>query len=532
MTVRLFLSLSLPFLALPGLQAQVVSPEAKLSAPELESRIEQLEAQLRASRTQGLRAVKVNGEVLSPLHVYREIIHIVGTKQVQQRIDDAFVEEWKEQAIKGGRDAKEFVLDDAAVAEKLGKDLQEFQLKNPGVPFWEAVRAMTGMNRDAYLHQYRQTEMFNKVFFPGPAKSWPEITKEAIMASAADNQGQQFWENIEKTSVDENGKPRDLPPFWMMLCRQWVTKQLKKWSDIRYPADGLPPETALLVNGVEWKTADAFEMVRPGLFQQDIERALTEVIVREALRQELAKASAHLSDEEFRKEFDEYRQEYDNTPFTTEVIAVNFKGYPSLEAFRQRWRLMRSFERMIAKDINDDNLQAHAEKYRAFFGEGSVSVDAIQFFARDLKSGAWIPDGMAKAKERAESAMAAIAGGAGFDDLQAQRGEYYATDTDKGKFSAKPYNQIRQLMRENEFSDLLTGTSVGHYAFYEAPVGKVVGPISGPDAWWIIRVNSRAPSRSVPVVGDPRTRELVKQDYVAYRFLQWSNEVMAKAQIE
>src|SRR5690606_5275199 len=242
-------------------------------------------ARLQTARAGGLRAIKVNGVELSPLHVWRELIHLLGTRQVQARIDDFFVEEWKEEAIRSGRDPKEFELDEAKVAEKLGNDLKEFQLKNPGVPFWEAVRAITKMTKEAYLHQYRQTELFNKVFFPGPAKNWPDITREAIMASAADNNGQQFWENIERTSVDENGNPRELPPFWMMLCRQWVTKQLKKWCDIRYPSDGLPVDVALSVNGREWKTAEAFETVRPGLYQQDVEQATLEVVVREALRQ-------------------------------------------------------------------------------------------------------------------------------------------------------------------------------------------------------------------------------------------------------
>lgn len=529
----LFLSSALPLALAAGLPAQNPSDNANLSIEALETRIAELETALSSARTAGLRAIKVNGVELSPLHVWRELIHLVGTRQVQQKIDDCFVEEWKQEAIaKGGRDPKEFELDDAQVAEKLGKDLKEFQVKNPGVPFWEAVRSMTGMNRDAYMHQYRQTEVFNKVFFPGPAKSWPDITREAIMASAADNNGQQFWENIEKTSVDEQGNARELPPFWMMLCRQWVTKQLKKWSDIRYPSDGLPPDLALTVNGTPWPTAEAFETVRAGLFQQDVERATLEVVVREALRQALEKAGSHLSDEEFRKEFDEYRLEYDNTPFTTEVIAVNFKGYPSLEAFRQRWRLIRSFEKMIAKDINDDSLQAHAEKFKSFFGEGSVSVDGIQFYARDLKTGAWQPDGMAKARERAAAAFKKIDEGASFDDVQAQLGEYYATDQDKGRFNAKPYNQLRQVMRENEFTDLLIGFSAANYAYYDAPVGKVVGPLPGPDAYWVIRVNSRTPSRAAPSVTDTRTRELVKQDYIAWQFLQWANEVVAKAKVE
>ena len=526
-------SFALPLALSAGAWAQ--NPPSNPQVPSidaLEKRIETLEKELKSARTQGLRAVKVNGQELTPLHTWRELIHLVGIRQVQQRIDDFFLEEWKQEAVKAGRDAKEFELDEAKVAEKLGKDLKEFQVKNPGVPFWEAVRAMTGMDKEAYLHQYRQTEVFNKVFFPGPAKNWPDITREAIMASAADGNGKQFWENIEKTSVDEQGNARELPPFWMMLCKQWVTKQLKKWSDIRFPSDGLPADVALTVNGTPWSTTEAFATVRSGLFQQDIERALLEVTVREVLRQALANAGSYLSDEEFRKEFDEYRQEYDNTPFTTEVIAVNFKGYPSLEAFRQRWRLMRSFERLIAKDINDDNLQAHAEKFKSFFGEGSVSVDAIQFFARDLKTGAWLPDGMTKAREKAYAAFEQIKGGAKFDEVHASKGEYYSNDNDKGRFNAKPYNQLRQLMRENEFTDLLSGVSVGHYAYYEAPVGKVVAPLAGPDAYWIIRVNARTPSRAAPSVSEARTRELVKQDYIAYRFLQWANEQVGKAKIE
>ena len=66
----------------------------------------------------------------------------------------------------------------------------------------------------------------------------------------------------------------------------------------------------------------------------------------------------------------------------------------------------------------------------------------------------------------------------------------------------------------------------------KAPIGKVVGPLPGPDAYWVIRVNARTPSRAAPSVSDARTRELVKQDYVAYRFLQWANDVVAKAKVE
>ena len=36
-----------------------------------------------------------------------------------------------------------------------------------------AVRAMTGLDKEGYLQQRRQAELFNKVFFPGAPKNWP-----------------------------------------------------------------------------------------------------------------------------------------------------------------------------------------------------------------------------------------------------------------------------------------------------------------------------------------------------------------------
>ena len=352
------------------------------------------------------------------------------------------------------------------------------------------------------------------------------------MASAQGSSGKDFWDNIEKSSTDDKGNPRDLPPFWMQLCRQWVQKQLKKWSDVQYPSDGLPGDIVLKVNERTWKTNDAFESIRTGLYTQDIERAIAEVMVRESLKQALMAAGAYLSDEDFRKEFDTYRQEYDNTPFTTEVIATAFKGYPSLEAYRQRWRLMKSFENMIAKEINDDNLKAHAEKYARFFADGATGVDVIQFFAKDTKTSGWTPNGMEEAKKRAQACFDEIKAGASFDKMLETKGEFFANDPEKGHLGSKSLNQLRQSLKESEFTDLLNGFSVGMHLFYDAEPGKIVGPLRGPEGYYIARVNSRSPARSAVSVAEARTRELVKQDYVSTRFLQWANEVMSKAVIE
>lgn len=530
----LTLTIALAALAQPGaLRAQEgPAPNFDKQEQDLRKRIRQLETDLVTARTTGIRPIKVNGVMLAPDQVLREAIFLFGAKLVEAKISDFFIDEWKEKAIKEeGRKPEEFEISEEAIVKELEVNLKEFLIKNPNTDFWEAVRAVTGLDREGYMQQRRSTEVFNKVFFPGPADKWPTITREAIMASAAGN-GKEFWENIEKSARDDKGNARELPAFWMHLCRGWVQKQLKNWSDIRYPSDGLPADVAITVNQRELKTADAFELVKAGLYYQDLERAMTEVVVREALKQELAKNNSYLSDEQFRAQFNEYRQEYDNTPFNTEVIAVAFKGYPSLEAYRQRWRLMKSFENYIAKDINDDNLKAHGEKFARFFADGQTSVDVIPFLAKDKKTTAWTPGGFDLAKVRASEAFEEIKKGANFDELLEKRGEFFPTDETKGRLGSKSLNQLRQSLRESEFTDLVLGYSVGFYLFYDAAEGQVVGPLRGPDAYYLARVNARTPARSGVSVADPRTRELVKQDFVSYRFCQWANEVMAHTKIE
>jgi hypothetical protein len=95
-----------------------------------------------------------------------------------------------------------------------------------------------------------------------------------------------------------------------------------------------------------------------------------------------------------------------------------------------------------------------------------------------------------------------------------------------------PLNQLRQQLRENEFTQLLDGFAVADYMFFEAEIGKTIGPIAGPEAWLICRVNGRTPPRRNINVKVERERELVTEDYITTRFLEWANEVIAKAKFE
>jgi len=481
-----------------------------------------------------LGSIVVNGNALPADSLQRETVFLAGNNLIELKILEFLVEEWKQRMIKEeGKKEADFAVDSALVEAEIKKNLNEFAIKYPGLDFWEVVRSQTGVAKHRYLHQRTVTMVFDKVFMPGPAEQWPAITAEAIKAGANGSDGEQFWDGLKKNSKGPDGKTKEMPAFWIDMIRKMLVTQLKKWSDIKFPADGLPGDVVLEVNGRRWKTSDAFEQVKEGLFVQDMETAVSELVCREALKQALVKANAYLDPEAFRTQFAEYRKQFDSTLFNTEMIARAFKGYPTLEAFRTRWRLMKSYEDMIAQEVNDDNLQAHADAHKRFFADGNVNVDVIAFMGKDSRSGAWQPNGMIGARERAAKVLADIkAGTLTFDKALEAKGEYYLQDKERGRLGGKSYNELRRSLRESEYSDMLTGFSLGYYVFYTADVGKVLGPVKGTEAWYLVRVNSRAPAKKPVSVKDQRTRDLVKQDYLVHRFLEWSRQVLDKAKLK
>ncbi|MBM3973900.1 MAG: peptidylprolyl isomerase [Planctomycetes bacterium] len=498
--------------------------------------VARLNDQLVDERTRMLADLKVNGKALDPREVMREAVYLTGGKLVEAKVSEFFVfEEMKKQVDAGARKVEEFDVKEQDVVDQLAPMKQEFETKNPGVDFWEVVRSQFGLNKETFLQQRKESILFDRVFFPGAPKDWPDITKEAIKAQTQSDQGPRFLEKLEEATqaVDANGQPRKLPDFWVNMMRQFVQKGLRSWSDIRYASNGLPADVVLKVNELSWSTQEAFDFVKKGLFVQDLERAIQEVCVREALRQELVAKGTHVSDEDFQKRYDEYRQPYDSTPFTVEVIATRFKGYPCLEAYRARWRLITSYADMIKADVNDENLQAHANKRAAFFADGQVDVSLIPFQARNPKTGAWEPDGMAGAKARCEELFAALEKKElTFDQALDKHAEFFSNDEKRGRLGMMPLNQLRQQLRENEFTQLLDGTSIADFLFFEAEVGKTIGPIQSPDGFVVARVNSRTPARRQIDVKVERERDLVKEDYVTVRFFEWAAEVIGKAKFE
>jgi hypothetical protein len=519
-------------LAASSLSAQ--QDPAQINA--LQSEVAKLNDQLVDERARLLTDLKVNGKQLDAQEVMREAVYLTGGKLVEAKVANFFIlEELKKQVESGQRKAEEFLVSEEDVLQNLAPMKNKFESEHPGVDFWQVVRSQFGLSKETFLEQQRESMLFDRVFFPGPVNDWPDITKEAIKSQTQSEHGPKFLEQLAKATegVDDKGQPKKLPDFWVSMMRQFVQKGLRSWSDIRYASHGLPPGIVLRVNDLEWTTQEAFDFIKKGLFVQELERAMQEVVVREALRQELIKKGAYLSDEDFMKRYDEYRQPYDSTPFTVEMIATRFKGYPCLEAFRARWRLITSYGDMIKDELTDENLQAHADKRAAFFADGQVDVHLIPFQARNPKTGAWEPDGMTAAKARCEEAFARLEKKEmTFDQMLDKHTEFFSNDEKRGRLGMLPLNQLKQQIRESEFTQLLDGWSLAEFLFFDAEVGKTIGPIQGADSWFIARVNVRTPARRKVDVKSEKDRDLVKEEYITTRFFKWAPEVMARAKVE
>ncbi len=128
--------------------------------------------------------------------------------------------------------------------------------------------------------------------------------------------------------------------------------------------------------------------------------------------------------------------------------------------------------------------------------------------------------------------MKEIEAGADFVDLLESRGEFFQTDEVRGRLGPKGYNPLRQGVFESEYTDLLQGYSIAKYLYFDADVGKVHGPLRGPKAWYLARINSRVPVQGAPDFSNPNQLKLVKQDYIVYSFQLWANEMIAKATVE
>lgn len=493
----------------------------------------QRRAELVVRRSEPMADIHVNGSLMPAVAVMRDCVHLLGNRLLDDFILDRAIAAEVERQEHAGRDPAELAVRMEEVEREVKSLRADFESGNPGIDFWTVVRAQTGLTQAEFLHQRRRALLFDRVFLPGRPSNWPPVTRDALEEFGGKSI-QTMLKDIER-SFDANsgsGTPVRLPESTLALLRKPVQQGVSRRMDVRFAMDGIPADFVVSVDGHAWRTDEAFAALRGNLTVEDLSRALQEVVVRDAIRQELAARGCLMAGEEFIRRFSDHRQAHEATPFPIEVLATEFKGYPGIEAYRARWLLIQSHADSIVGELDEARLQAHADARAAFFTNGRVGVDLIPFLARDPRTGAWVEDGMSRARERCEAVFAALERKElTFEEAMETRGEHPDRDALRGRLEGCSLNQVRQQLRENEFNQLLLGFSLASHIFFDAMVGTTLGPLPGPEGWYLARVTGRSPTGvNVDLDSGPQ-REMVREDLVFLRFTAWAGEVIGRAEL-
>ncbi|MCR9248288.1 MAG: hypothetical protein NXI31_24940 [bacterium] len=262
----------------------------------------------------------------------------------------------------------------------------------------------------------------------------------------------------------------------------------------------------------------------PDLAPCDIAWCAFESLILDTLRADLVRQGKWPDDEAFAAAWADYCKPYDDTPFSVEVIATRFKGYPDLDTYRERWRVQHAYVTSLGKGaFAPQALQAEVSNPTSGAHLRGDGVTAELWFHPAVAG----PDGRRDfdaAGRLAARTRAAIAAGAELPDGAEHRVV--------GKGKRLTINQLRSNLGENEYLGLVReGAAAKLFDPQRAPLGELVGPWRAPTGVYLARVTDRH-VRDTPIdVEVLRMRKLVRQLAEQRQFRIWTGLVLARSVI-
>ena len=283
---------------------------------------------------------------------------------------------------------------------------------------------------------------------------------------------------------------------------------------------GRPAVEHLEVNG---KVHDLGELrqriVDDGTAMARTPRVLLEDLVLGVLRDELLQCDSWLDDGAFATAYDEYSKPY-KAPFTVEIVATGFKKYPSLDDFKRRWRVLRSFVDTLPADaLTGDALAAEAKASAALLTGSKLEVELWFHPAEVSKDGR---GDFTLATQLARQTKAVLSAG-GDEPAKLPIGVEYSRVGDDRPIA---FNTMRNKVGESEYT-LLLRDGVTEALFVAEP-GELLGPLRGAGGVYIARVGKHNEGPNAVDLAGERGQALVRELLVQRLFQQWLDQVFAK----
>jgi len=436
--------------------------------------------------------VTVNGEPVDRNEVVRTLVYRAPGYLLERKLLALAAEAEIDRRITAG-DAKDYTIGDDQVLAEVERRASRI---GDATEFWKGRSIEEERRRVVSYLRYAS------VFFPSKRNEWPGTTIAAVKSLS---RGTALLAHL--------GARRDGGGDWATILRGALVRHLARTCTVRFGADGLPANVCMTVDGARLRTRDALREL--GEYERsDRALALAEVAIEMALRQALAKRGCLLEPPEVTKAF-EKRVEGELagcSPWSDALL----RGYPTLAIYRQRLRLVDSFEKLIRAEITDDALEAHLRQRADVLSGSDLEVEWIR-----------IPFAGNRAEQAVRSATqiadAIRTGKLSFSDARKQHPVWPPTSLR----SRMTYAEVRGLLGESEYTDFLARESRADKVFWARPK-QVVGPIRGRDAVFVARVHQLRSAARTPSLRVPRVRREVRDDYVMQRFLAWARRIAAK----
>ena len=380
-------------------------------------------------------------------------------------------------------------------------------------------------------------------------------------------------------------------PLYMTMMRDIVRIAVYRLVDFKTAMDGLPETVALWAdtNGdgkpeLELKTEDLWNQVKETISPTEVEQAKQWFVTSWATRDRLEKDGFLPNPADCAALMKARAGELENGVYNLESMATTTYYFPSLDTYAEYSCLMEGFKKMVEPQLKPGPAGEAPQVLRDYFdranrvmGLGQVDVEVMLIAAFDIGHFRWKPDGWNWAKNKAAEIRAQVdANTREYNEERAKileakaRGKEYTPEKEvvepyrfwssmiddhceywdppapnepdkrismigmkmKGRFGPHYRNDLNSYVGETFYDDFVTGRSITDYVFFDQTEGTVAGPFRGPQGYYITRVLRRTPPTRGLNLSEPKHLELLRDDWLRWKFNQYAKEAVEKADIK
>jgi hypothetical protein len=477
----------------------------------------------------------------------RQLVYQFGSAVLDSRKVDVFIEQEKQTQLAAGADPKRFEVLEEQVQKKVEEALKSVREQYPTLDP-AVVLSHNNIDINNLARMTRQSTMFDAVFLPENPAEWPATSMEAIKSRMGEAIVQQLTdsyakrqEELAKLPEEERAKAMQNQGVFQMLMRAQIQQELNAAADLKWASDGLPPEVAMSVNGRDIRVDDVYQEIAGNLSPQQLDEARDWLVKCSLLETALQRSGKLLSEDEFAPLYEAHVHPPEQSFFPMESVVRQFMKFPSMDVYRQYYRLLSSYERLIADDITDENLQAHYQaRGNRMLNLSTVDAEIILCSAFDFENNRWKEDGWKLAEEEALQVVDALAAAEGknWDELLEAHSDFWDPPAptqasmqqaprkkNKGRIGAHNRNELLQTLAESDYRNFIVGASVTDEIFFNLEAGQVGGPYEGPYGYYLVRVLSQGEPSGARTLGDANFKEMVRQDYLSTRFMAFGRQL-------